>query len=689
MIRLTVAVLVCMMMVGVAATSAATAPAGEVKPAAPPSAVEKALDSSIAIDFEKTSLDNVLKYIGEVPKGLKLEIDPAIAADGIDLSTRLIDAKIRSTTVRELLGLVLGTDLGLKVEADRVVVTTAKKAVELKDATYAVKDILDRIEACDTAAGKGFSTPETRRRARDLLADAIKALTGTANPYIAMWDDKEGPATALKFDGDTLSVRQTAANHGQVAELLDLIREAFAAQPLPAAGLPTAPKTPVISPKPSKEVAEVNRGLQEKIDIDFERTGLDNVLKYIGDLRRVDIVVSPDLAADGLDLSTRLIDMKVKGLTIAQILDLILIPHLDYCVRPGYVLVSTYKRLVMTLPVAAFPVLDLAPSRDNGYATLCKVLWGKFEENHGVGMWVGDEPETAIIVPLGGVLLVAQAPRDRDNLSQTLMAIREEQQAAAEEVKAQQKGEAPGPLTALPDRRTTPPALLATRKLLEKPLKANFEATSLGAILRYMGDTHPNLKILLSLDVDMKNIDVDEIMKTIVGLNIVISPDVAWASIDIEKMLVTYRDTKPVGEVLKAVLGNELDYVVKPGYVLIVPQKMASQRLVVDAYAIAERLTGPAAKQATAPEKFPLPPTLTGEFNWDALVALIRKNVDAAKDPRVAKWIEQDDTASVQAVGGVLVVRQTEEGHRRVVALLNQLIRDRFRPAPKDPLGPL
>jgi len=82
------------------------------------------LSEEIDVDFEKTSLDNVLKYISETKKGLNIVIDPDIAAGGVDLSTRVVDLKVKQVSVESVLGLILGADLGYKVEAGYILVTT-------------------------------------------------------------------------------------------------------------------------------------------------------------------------------------------------------------------------------------------------------------------------------------------------------------------------------------------------------------------------------------------------------------------------------------------------------------------------------------------------------------------------------------------------------------------------------------
>jgi len=93
-------------------------------------------------------------------------------------------------------------------------------------------------------------------------------------------------------------------------------------------------------------VAETRRLLKEDIDLDFEKTSVGNVLKYIGEVRRgLNIVIDPDVSAAGIDVSTRVVDLKVKQVSVDSVLGLVLGNDLTYVVQPGYVLVTTRDKL--------------------------------------------------------------------------------------------------------------------------------------------------------------------------------------------------------------------------------------------------------------------------------------------------------------------------------------------------------
>jgi len=120
--------------------------------------------------------------------------------------------------------------------------------------------------------------------------------------------------------------------------------------------------TQMVSEEPPA-VEQTRARLQEKIDLDFEHTSLDNVLKYISEVKKdLNIVPDPDLATGGIDLTTRVVDLKVKGVSVESVLNLILGADLGYKVEAGYILVTTRAKLQQNLPIVTYPVQDLVAS---------------------------------------------------------------------------------------------------------------------------------------------------------------------------------------------------------------------------------------------------------------------------------------------------------------------------------------
>jgi general secretion pathway protein D len=217
------------------------------------SETRRRLVEEIDLDFEKTSLDNVLKYIGEVQRGLNIVIDPDVAAAGIDLSTRVVDLKVKRVSIESVLGLILGADLGYKVEPGYILITTKEKLQQnLPVVTYPVQDLVAQIpdfggeaprfevanvtQAASQAAAGGAGgmnlfgggaaarKPEEEAVGPQELQDIIKrTVNNTSDPAVAAWSDEGGPA-AIEYINGLLVVTQTRRGHEKVADLLEQLR---------------------------------------------------------------------------------------------------------------------------------------------------------------------------------------------------------------------------------------------------------------------------------------------------------------------------------------------------------------------------------------------------------------------------------------------------------------------------------
>jgi len=214
------------------------------------SETRRRLQERIDLDFEKTSLDNVLNYISEVQRGLNIVIDPDIATAGIDLSTRVVDLQVKQVSVESVLHLILGTDLGYRVESGYILVTTSEKLQQnLPVVTYPVQDLVatipdfgnqaprfevgDVTQAAAQAAsggggafgdlfGAGAATTEERSAGPQELRDLIqRTVNNQSDPNVAAWGDEGGPA-AIEYMNGLLIVTQTRIGHEKVSGLITL-----------------------------------------------------------------------------------------------------------------------------------------------------------------------------------------------------------------------------------------------------------------------------------------------------------------------------------------------------------------------------------------------------------------------------------------------------------------------------------
>jgi len=207
------------------------------------------LSEDIDLDFERTSLDNVLKYISEVQKGLNIVIDPDIAASGKDLSTMVVDLKVKRVSIESVLGLILGGELGYKVEPGYILITSKDKMQQnLPVVTYPVQDLVAQIPdfanqaprfevsnvlaAASTAGGGGgaglfggaaAAPTETIAGSAELISIIQRTVSSQSDPTVAAWSDEGGPA-AIEYMNGLLIITQTRRGHEKVSDLLEQLR---------------------------------------------------------------------------------------------------------------------------------------------------------------------------------------------------------------------------------------------------------------------------------------------------------------------------------------------------------------------------------------------------------------------------------------------------------------------------------
>jgi len=213
------------------------------------SETRRRLGEVIDLDFEKTSLDNVLKYVSEVQRGLNIVIDPDITAAGVDLTTRVVDLKVKRVSIESVLGLILGADLGYKVEAGYLLITTKDKLQQnLPVVTYPVQDLVAQIpdfsdqaprfeistvlQAAASARGGGgaglfgggaAAPTEQPVGPPELIAIIQRTVSNQSDPAVAAWSDAGG-AAAIEYMNGLLIITQTRRGHERVADLLEQLR---------------------------------------------------------------------------------------------------------------------------------------------------------------------------------------------------------------------------------------------------------------------------------------------------------------------------------------------------------------------------------------------------------------------------------------------------------------------------------
>jgi beta-lactamase regulating signal transducer with metallopeptidase domain len=297
------------------------------------------LDQKIDIDMAKVPVPAVLDFLRE-KAGLNIVVDPRVADSGIDLAAAVVDIKASQKPAAWVLGQALPVSCGSRVEDGYVWVT--KRAVLERSLPVG----LYRVWSKD---GRLMGVVKDTPFEWAVLERVIHSVASPMNdPYMAEWADSGGPAQ-LKFFNDTLLVAQTSTGQAQVASLLARLAEKGAL----GAGSGEAFATKTASP----ELAALRHTLEELVDLDFEKTSLPKVLKFMGELKPgLAIQIDPSVAANGIDLSSRLVDIKVKQVPVAAVLDLILGWDLAYELTPNGVRVEDRRLLERTLPTVVYKV---------------------------------------------------------------------------------------------------------------------------------------------------------------------------------------------------------------------------------------------------------------------------------------------------------------------------------------------
>ena len=185
--------------------------------------------------------------------------------------------------------------------------------------------------------------------------------------------------------------------------------------------------------------------------------------------------------------------------------------------------------------------------------------------------------------------------------------------------------------------------IVETERLLDEDLRLDLEGTSLDNALKYMSEVKRNL-------------------------NLVPYPELGAEKIDLATRVVTIKaDGLAVKAVLRSILGKDLGYIVRPGYVLITTREKEYGSLPIITYPIQDLL------RPSSTTGRPADPT--------ALIEALRKAVNQNNDSAVALWADEGGPAASEVKNGHLIVNQTYEGHQKVRQFLDGLRRTRGLPS--------
>ncbi len=207
------------------------------------------LRSRPGLDFERTSVKNVLEYLAEIGN-FSIIFDNALEEQGIDLETRTVTLKVSGITYEKAIELVLPQGVSYRIGPGYVLITTMEKSwVPLITKSYSIRLHLARIPdfkdaprfdvgdvtsaAAQAASGGGGgldifgggldATDQEEAVTPEQIIDLVKRFVKhETDRRIAPWADMGGPATVEYLNG-RLIVNQTDAGHRAVWRLLTML----------------------------------------------------------------------------------------------------------------------------------------------------------------------------------------------------------------------------------------------------------------------------------------------------------------------------------------------------------------------------------------------------------------------------------------------------------------------------------
>jgi hypothetical protein len=299
------------------------------------------LTRRVTLDFTDTPWPDVLKFFAEGTARTTVIID----ADAGDLASQKVSLRAHDISIASALKLLCGETLAWKVEGGAVHINNRAKVLEkLTSAEYRVADLVVTSTATMTSE---FSA---------ILRGAVNNRTDLD---VAPWSG-EGGSAAMQSTAASFTIAQTPVGQEKIAQFLAQIRNVIATGKNPAMASVTS-------------TAGQGMRLRKKLDADFEKTPLRDILKYINDsLPAANLVFDPEVASEDGKLPLRPTDLKLQQTDAATLLKQAIAPDLTYVETPEYILVTTPKKSMRNFVTLIYPVGTLISHHPKGNYDLKK-----------------------------------------------------------------------------------------------------------------------------------------------------------------------------------------------------------------------------------------------------------------------------------------------------------------------------
>ena len=475
---------------------------------------------------------------------------------------------------------------------------------------------------------------------QDLIDLITRLASCDGDRRIAAWSDEGGPAN-IQYNNYVLTVFQTPDGHAAVTRVLALLARGIGVEPEPPVPPPSA--APPANPAEDAATAALHRLLAEPVDVDFEDTPLPDALRHLAGIKRgLTIVVDRNLADHGFHLEKRTVSLRARRIPAGAVLGFLLEgddqrrKNLHWKVASGHVLIHGKKDDEAGLTLDVYPVGDLliadSANDRHGYARdLMDIVMRVVSHScdPAVAAW-NDEGGPAAIQYFRECFIVSQTPAAHAQVRRFLSQIRTAE-AYVRRYTAWQR----------------PPGVPAV----------------------VSGDTSYNAMreaLRAAVDVDFQSVPREEAVERLLtqapAVAVAFCRDMAPKAL--KEPVTLRRRATPRSAVLAELLGEELAYEVRPGYVVVTQAGYANTHFDLVLYPVCYFPDVPSRKGLYgATRRNPEP---------QRLIDRIRALVNPARDRDAAAWSDEGGPASIQYMMGCLLVTQTPEAHRRISVLLQK-----------------
>ncbi|MCO6458810.1 MAG: hypothetical protein J5I93_26180 [Pirellulaceae bacterium] len=302
-----------------------------------------ALDQRGNWDFTELPLAEVAEFLSDFLK-IEVLLDQRALEDGGWSVDEPVTARLSQVKARSLLRHVLHElDLTWTIRDEALVITTVEAAqARLVRRVYPLGELIGRHDDAGERAEK--------------LMELIRYTVAPDS-----WDDVGGPAAIEEVYG-LLVVAQTEQVHNELRRWLDGFRRVIRQH---ADGSSDIARREVILG--AEDDAQVLAALDVKVELDAIETPLADVVEFLADVAKVNIVMDRRALNDaGLDTGLP-VTARSAGLPLSVTLDRVLRPlDLTWQVRDEVLLITTREAAEAALETRLFPLHDLPAEEGRG-----------------------------------------------------------------------------------------------------------------------------------------------------------------------------------------------------------------------------------------------------------------------------------------------------------------------------------